>query len=316
MRAVPEVLHKEYLQNKPFGEMMLAGLEHRVDEFNEWRNGQLAEEGNALLKGPNGTGQDVNYDGVTVALLSKNNTPDQVEAVVEGLGRQICVSNVEILLINGGNRPMTLQAAKENGVEARHVEPDGTFHAKMLNAGLGAASYKHVFFMPAHAEPASNIMLAAARRRMDEKPYAATRQVAGVYGTPLPGANATNVERFGAYKLGATERVNRWAMTRQGGMGFLDAACSMVDREVVLDLGGYPEVYGNGGADGALGKMMVDERRKNPSLVYEDGALAVHLTRGFGIVRSGLQLISWRRRAQPREYKEWLATSWHPYGGL
>ncbi len=316
MLATPRILHQEALQGKPFGDEMLLGLNRHLDEFERWRNEHFASEDNPLLKGPQtAQDRDICYKGITVALRSKNNTPEQVEEVFNCIQNQICVSDVEVLLLNGGNRPDTLKAAQLRGIRVEHVEPDKTFHAKILNTGLERASHDHVFSMSAQGQFATNTALVTGKRRLMETDYGSKRTVAGVYGVRIPSANASIWERAGGVKLGMTKRVGRKAMTRQGGLGFLDAACSMVDRKIALELGGYPKIYGNGGADGELGKMMVDETLEKPYLVFEDGALAVHDTPGLGAIRSLVQLVSWARRGQPREYKERLA-SWHPHGGL
>lgn len=320
MPAAPEILHPEYLEGRPHGDAMLAALGRSVREFDRWH-----QEG--WTPGPAATGaeqtqfsaeDELCFRGITVALLSRHDTPDRVERAIQGVREQIFVDDVEVLLINGENDPRTLDAAGANGAQIEGVSVSGTFHASMLNAGMNAASHKHVFTMPAHGLMATNITLAAARRRFDyppAPPYGCTRPVGGVYGVPIPDENASAIEFRGAHLLGTTERLDARGELRHGGMGFLDAACSMVDRDIVRKLGGYPEDFGNGGADGALGKKMMNGMQENAALVYEDGALAVHHTHGFGLLRAGLQVLSWRRRGEPRLYKERFA-SWHPHGGL
>jgi hypothetical protein len=315
MPAIPEVLRPAYLTSGPFGDQMLAGLEGRVNAFEGWRQKQIENARQADQSGQKTLDElDVAFEGASVALISTDDKPHDIGRAIWGARQQLFVSDVEILLVNGGNESATLDKARKAGAKIVDVEVDASFHANMLNGAMDAAKYDHIFTMPGHGLMATNVALASGMRHLVHGVYGSQYPVGGVYGTALPDSNASWVEFAGGHYLGATERLNRSAAGRNGGMGFLDATCSMVDRRVIQQLGGYPKEFGNGGADGAMGKLMINGSAKERFLVIEDGALSVHHTHGFGVVQAARQALDWSRRGRPKDYDQSRAK--YPGGGL
>jgi hypothetical protein len=148
------------------------------------------------------------FGGITVALSSFGDSPEAVERTFEGIGEQIYVDHdqVQLVFVDAGTRksPENTPArkiAEAYGAEIGSVAVGSDFRPRMLNTGLRMAAHPHVVSMPAHAVPATNVMLAAGKRQF-EGPNGNGVRIGGVYGVLLPDENVSWVEQRGAHYMG------------------------------------------------------------------------------------------------------------------
>lgn len=285
------LLHPEYFRT-PFGEGPRNDLQDGITRF-------AADISDSTVTTPD----------ISVVIQSVGDTPEQLGCLFGDLENQDYPAGVQPIVVHGGNiSKASADVAKAHNATLRRVDlfaPD--FRAGLLNEGVRAADNKFIFTTVGHAALSSNMVLRAAAH------HAVQEEVGGVFGVVLPDRGASLTERTGAQVLGAADILQRKQpmLMERGGLGMLAADCSMVNRDIIQELGGYPSEFGMGGADGNLGEKMLAEKY----LVVQEAVLAVHHTHDFGPIKAMRQFLAWQRMAKPGKYapRRW---TWHPNGGL
>ena len=222
-------------------------------------------------------------------LIRSRNEATNIEQLIEEIHQQDYPSEVEVVLVDTESRDGTRQQAKRLGATITSITQDEFNYPLSLNRGLEAASYENVFMTVGHANFSNTLALRSMMRHLGHT----GDEVAGAYGTVLPGRNASWVERY----LGVAVVVHMGQASKidkaiQGGFGATGAA---IKRTVWEEVGGFDEAYAAGGEDGAMARTMM---AKGYEIVREP-VLSMHHSHGLGPINKLHEQVHWSKVSKP-----------------
>jgi GT2 family glycosyltransferase len=267
------LLHPDLVESLPFGNSLTARLlDRRIRE--------------TLVDDPN------NDRSVSVVVRTLNEAA-KLEQLLEDIRRQLFRSEVEILIVDNESTDRTRQVAKYYGAEMVTLQRKEFTYPKSMNLGMEAASSDLVFLTVGHARLSNTYNLHAGARHFSKN------GIAGAFGTVLPNAGASYVERWGA-----TIDTNRGlarpaARIKKISLGVLQCTGAMIAKAAWEELGRFDERYQTGGEDNALARLMVNEGMG----IVQEPALSVHHSHGLGLSDSLKQLIHQQQTVRaPRQF--------------
>ena len=221
------------------------------------------------------------------------NEAAKLEQLLEGIQRQVFSGQVEIVVVDNESIDRTAQVAKYYGAEIVTLPRNEFTYPRSMNLGVEAASSDLVFLTVGHARLSSTHSLHAGARHFIKK------DVAGAFGTALPNAGATYVERWGA-AIDANRALARPATAiKKVTLGVLQGTGAMIAKAAWEELGRFDERYQTGGEDTALARLMLSEGMK----IVQEPALSVHHSHGLGLRDSIKQLLHQHKTLKaPRQF--------------
>lgn len=266
MPSTDRLLHPDLLASIPFGETLTGRLlERRVTEA-------LADDPNA---DPN----------VTVVVRTLNEAAT-LELLLLDVRRQAFAAEVEIIVVDNESTDGTPDVAKQFGARVVSFPRHEFTYPRSMNLGMAAASHDIVFLTVGHARLSTVHSLHAGARH-----FRADDRVGGVFGTVLPNAGASWIERFAATLDTNRGLVRPAHRVRRTGQGDLGATGAMISKSVWEELGRFDERYETGGEDTALAGLML----ANGYEVVREPALSVHHSHALGLRDTVRQLLHQRR---------------------
>lgn len=240
---------------------------------------------------------------ISVVIRTKNDEQN-LELLFEDIEAQKerFFGEIETIVVDTESTDRTVQVAKSHGAEVVPIRQKDFSYPYSLNRGFEATSHPYVFSFVGHSN-LSNVCTFSS-----VKAHTADGNLGGAYGTSLPNKNATIWERTGAVLLKAPNVLKQSVQVAEDALGLMATNCCVVVRDAWEDVGGFDEMYGAGGEDGALGRAFLAQGYH----VYIEPLLSVYHTHGLGPIGSLKQLLYWRSLTEPRPFDAAQLRSYRP----
>lgn len=262
MSSRNHLLHSHLISSIPLGQTLTRRLlNRRVEE--------------SLL-----TGLDAD-PSVTVVVRTLNEATT-LEFLLADVRQQVFTSEIEIIVVDNESTDGTPEVARRYGAEVVSFPRSEFTYPRSMNLGMVAASHDVVFLTVGHARLSSIYSLHAGARH-----FTGGSCVAGAFGTVLPNAGASRVERFAAAIDGNRQLVRPAQPVRTAGQGVLGGTGAMLAKPVWEELERFDERYETGGEDTAMAGRMI----ANGYAVVREPALSVHHSHGLGPIDSVKQMV-------------------------
>ena len=259
------LLHPEYFSKIPFKG---AALRQTFEALSEEASQEVSE-----------------YGELTVAIRTLNEA-GRLALLLTDIKEQEYNGEIEIIVVDNESSGDTVAVAKKFGAKVLSFPREEFTYPRSMNLAMEAASTCNVFLTVGHAQLVSKQSLQAGYNRMR------LDSVGGVYGHALPSDNASTIENIIA--IGNVSFVNRRTHSTTG-LGVMAATGAIFDREQWESLGGFNELYEQGGEDGELTQKIID----NGYSVVDEPLLSTHHTHGLNLINTVRQWSAWSKLGAP-----------------